>query len=76
MSISLAHLAHHTPARVSAIHATGDLLARMLSWGIIVNSPIEIIRRGPFRGPLQVQLGHIHLMVPASLIASIEVTSA
>lgn len=76
MSRPLATLPSNTPAKISAIYASGEMLARMLSWGITLNCPIEILRRGPFQGPLQVQLGHINLMISLALVATIEVTES
>jgi Fe2+ transport system protein FeoA len=48
-------------------------LARMMAWGITLNSSIKILRKGPFQGPMQVQLGRINLMMPSTLVATLEV---
>jgi Fe2+ transport system protein FeoA len=71
--IPLANLPKNTPAIISAIHASEDILARMMAWGITLNSSIKILRKGPFQGPMQVQLGRINLMMPSTLVATLEV---
>ena len=76
MSIPLTNLPKNTPAKIAAINASGEILARMLSWGITLNSSIKILRKGPFQGALQVQLGHINLMMPIALVATLEVITS
>lgn len=74
MSIPLRKLPYHISAKITAIHARDELLNRMISWGIVPNCAIQVLRQAPFNGAMQIQLGHIQLMIPISVAKTIEVS--
>lgn len=75
----MTHLDQLKPSMRGTIHALDvgkDLARRMAGLGLRPGSTIEVIRVGPFNGPMQVRIGHTDLMLRRSEAAHISVCLA
>ncbi|MEW5786671.1 MAG: FeoA family protein [Pseudomonadota bacterium] len=53
------------------IEAPEELVARMHAMGLLPGRRIQVIRRSPFRGPIQVRAGQTDLIIRRSEAATI-----
>lgn len=53
-------------AIISAIHAEQGLYQRLTALGFRIGKRIDLIRRGPCSGPVQVRIGHTDIVLRLS----------
>ncbi len=61
---------------IQDLHVGKELSRRMAGLGLRPGSTIEVIRIGPFNGPMQVRVGHTDLILRRSEAAHISVCLA
>lgn len=70
---ALPQLAPGERGAVLAVHAPDGLHQRLNALGFRVGQPIQLIRRAPFKGPLQVRLGTTDVIIRGADAALIDV---
>lgn len=73
MPLSLSDLPTGMPATVLALHVGREHARRMAGLGLRPGMPVRVVRRSPFRGPLQIRVGHTDVILRRSDAARIEV---
>lgn len=73
MPLSLSDLPAGMSATVLALHVGREYARRMAGLGLRPGMPVRVIRRSPFRGPLQIRVGHTDVILRRSDAARIEV---
>ena len=63
MAQTLDQLEPHQGGIVTLVKAGPELIRRMSALGIRPGRRVEVIRRAPMGGPLQVRIGHTDLMI-------------
>jgi ferrous iron transport protein A len=58
---------------IARIDADADLAARMRALGLQVGRRIQVIRRSPFKGPIQVRSGQTDIIIRRADAAAIQV---
>jgi ferrous iron transport protein A len=58
---------------IARIDADADLAARMRALGLQLGRRIQVMRRSPFRGPLQVRSGQTDIIIRRADAAAIQV---
>ncbi len=61
-------------ATISQLHASPELSQRLNALGLRIGQAIEIIRRAPWHGPLQIRVGTTDLIMRESDAHCIHVT--
>lgn len=72
LACRLSELQTGASAVIGAIGAETDLRLRMHALGLIPGRRIQVVRRAPFRGPLQVRSGHTCLLIRLEEARSIQ----
>lgn len=73
MSLPLSDLPTGLPAAVLALHVGMEHARRMAGLGLRPGMHVRVIRRSPFRGPLQVRVGQTDMILRRADAARIEV---
>ncbi|MDR3393276.1 MAG: FeoA family protein [Sulfuriferula sp.] len=63
MNTSLDHLLANQSGTITAIDAGSELTRRMSALGLRLGRRVEVIRIAPWKGPLQIRIGHTELMI-------------
>ena len=61
---------------IQSIQVGKELLRRMAGLGLRPGSAVEVIRIGPFNGPMQIRVGHTDLILRRNEAAHISVCLA
>lgn len=73
MPLTLSDLPTGMPATVLALHVGMEQGRRMAGMGLRPGIRVRVIRRSPFRGPLQIRVGHTDVILRRTDAARIEV---
>lgn len=73
MSIPLYQMQTTQTGVILRINAGQELTRRMAALGLRPGRQIEIIRKAPWQGPLQIRIGHTELIIRRGEAAKIEV---
>lgn len=71
--MSLAAMAPGARARIRGIRCCGPLSCRLMEFGLIEGTEVELVRRAPLGDPLQIRLGDFDLSLRSSEAALIDV---
>jgi len=69
----LSSLSAGQTATVQALHVDSSFLFRLNALGFRIGKTLELIRKGPFDGPLHIKLGNTEVMLRQQDAAKIEV---
>lgn len=70
---TLSSLSAGQTATVLALHVDSSFLFRLNALGFRIGKTLELIRKGPFDGPLHIKLGNTEVMLRQQDAAKIEV---
>lgn len=70
---TLSSLSAGQTATVQALHVDSSFLFRLNALGFRIGKTLELIRKGPFDGPLHIKLGNTEVMLRQQDAAKIEV---
>ncbi len=73
MPIALSDLEPGVPATIRVLHVGQEHGRRMVGLGLRPGVHVRVVRRSPFRGPLQVRVGRTDMILRRSDAARIEV---
>ncbi len=63
MNISLNHLLPAQSGIITQIDAGAELTRRMAALGLRPGRRIEVVRKAPWQGPLQIRIGHTEVIL-------------
>ena len=72
--MTLNNLSTETCAVIQAIHAGPDMRRRLGGLGLRQGIRVQVMRRSPLNGPIQVRVGHTDLILRCADAANIEIT--
>ncbi|WP_353663151.1 FeoA family protein [Hydrogenimonas sp. SS33] len=62
-------------AIIRHIGELGELKQRLLEMGVLCGEPVEVVRKAPFGGPIQIRVGQTDMALRRDEAARIEVES-
>lgn len=75
-AMQLPDLLPDTVGVIEAVHAHQDMRRRLAALGLRNGIRVQVIRRSPLNGPLQVRVGHTDLILRRADAANIQVRAA
>ena len=71
--MTLADLQIGRDARVSAVRDNTTVMLRLMEMGLVPGTPVRVLKRAPFGGPMQIRVGDYCLSIRRSEALGLDV---
>ena len=75
-AVTLADLEVGPIARVTSVHADDPVMLRLMEMGLVPGTPVQVMKRAPFGGPMQIRVRDYRLSIRRSEASRLEVRIA